>query len=107
MQDVLVFLVKAYLKLVLGYFSEISHCKVDFHNVCVELYQISMEIKMILEQEIIKLVKLSAAKGVGDVSFSSPWISIRSRSLISIKCISKLTKYIGQLFISIITPTEF
>jgi len=31
-----------------------------------------MEIKMILEQEIIKLVKLSAAKGVGDISFSSP-----------------------------------
>jgi len=31
-----------------------------------------------------KLVKLSAAKSVKDVSFSSPRISCRSRSLISI-----------------------
>ena len=62
---------------------------------------------MTLEQEIIELVRLSATEGVGDVGFSSPWISIRFGSLISIKSISKLAKYIGQLFISIITPTGF
>ena len=62
---------------------------------------------MALEQEIIKLVRLSAAKSVENVGFSSPWISIGSRSLIRIKGVSKLTKYFGQLFISIITPTGF
>ena len=62
---------------------------------------------MTLEQEIIELVKLSATKSVENIGFSSLWISIRSRSLISIKCVSKSTKYISQLFISIITPIEF
>jgi len=62
---------------------------------------------MTLEQEIIEFVRLSATEGVGDPGFSSPWISIRSRSLISIKYVSKLAKYISQLFISIITPTGF
>jgi len=66
-----------------------------------------MEIQVILKQEIIELVRLSATESVGDMGFSSPWISIRSGSLISIKCISKLAKYIGQLFISIITLMEF
>ena len=58
-----------------------------------------------MEQEIIKLVRLSAAESVGDVSFSSPWISIGSGSLIRIKSVSKSAKYFGQLFISIITLT--
>ena len=58
---------------------------------------------MTLEQEIIKLVKLSTTKSIGDADFSSPWISIGSRSLIRIKYVSKLAKYIGQLFISILT----
>ena len=49
MQDVLVFLVKAYLKPVLGYSSKIGHCKVDFCNVCVELSQISTEVEVVLE----------------------------------------------------------
>jgi len=40
----LVFLVEAYLKLVLGYSSKIGYCKVDFHNVYVELCWISAEI---------------------------------------------------------------
>jgi len=62
---------------------------------------------MALEQEIIELVRLSVAKSVGDVGFSSPYISIRSGSLIRIKSISKLAKYFGQLFISIITLTVF
>jgi len=44
LQNALVFLVEPHLKLVLGYSSEISHCEVDFHNVHVELYWISMEI---------------------------------------------------------------
>jgi len=62
---------------------------------------------MTLEQEIIELVRLSATESVGDVGFSSPCISIRSRSLIRIKSISKSTKYFGQLFISIIAPMGF
>ena len=62
---------------------------------------------MTLKQEIIKLVKLSAAESVGDVGFSLPCISIGTRSLIRIKCVSKSAKYIGQLFISIITPMGF
>ena len=44
MKNALVFLVKAYLKLVLGYSNKIGYCKVDFCNVYVELYQISMKI---------------------------------------------------------------
>ena len=44
MEDALVFLVEAHLKLVLGYSSKVGHCEVDFHNVCVELHQISTEI---------------------------------------------------------------
>jgi len=44
LQDALVFLVEPYLKPVLDYFSEISYCEVDFHNVHVKLYWISMEI---------------------------------------------------------------
>jgi len=62
---------------------------------------------MALEQEIIELVGLSAAESVRDMGFSSPWISIGSGSLIRIKSVSKLAKYFGQLFISIIAPTGF
>ena len=45
---------------------------------------------MALEQEIIKLVRLNAAEGVRDMGFSSPCISIGTRSLIRIKSVSKL-----------------
>jgi len=31
-----------------------------------------MKVEMILKQEIIELVRLSATKNVGDISFSSP-----------------------------------
>jgi len=62
---------------------------------------------MALEQEIIELVRLSATESVGDTGFSSPWISIGSRSLIRIKGVSKSAKYFSQLFISIIALTEF
>ena len=62
---------------------------------------------MVLEQEIIELVRLSTAESVGNAGFSSPWISIRSGSLIRIKCVSKSAKYFGQLFINIITPIGF
>ena len=72
LQDTLVFLVEAHLKPVLGYSSEISHCEVDFYNVCIELYQISVEIQVTLKQESTKLIKLSTTKGVRDVGFSSP-----------------------------------
>jgi len=48
-----------------------------------------------LEQEIIELVRLSATESVRDVSFSSPCISIRTGSLIRVKCVSKLAEYVG------------
>ena len=44
---------------------------------------------MALEQKIIKLVRLNAAEGVRNMGFSSPCISIGTRSLIRIKSISK------------------
>ena len=62
---------------------------------------------MTLKQEIIELIRLSIAKSIGNAGFSSPWVSIRTRGLISIKSISKLAKYVSQLFISIVTPMEF
>jgi len=62
---------------------------------------------MILEQEIIKLVRLNTAEDVRDMGFSFSCISIKYRSLISIKSVSKLAKCINQLFISIIAPMEF
>ena len=73
LQDALVFLVETYLKPVLSYSSKMSYYKVDFCNVCVELYEISIKVKMILEQEIIELIeliKLSTAKSVRDMDFS-------------------------------------
>ena len=62
---------------------------------------------MALEQEIIELVRLSAAESVGNAGFSSSCISIWSRSPIRIKSISKLAKYFSQFFISIIAPIGF
>jgi len=72
LEDALVFLVEAHLKPVLGYSSKIGHCKVDFRDVRVELCWISTEIQPALKQEIIELVRLSAAESVGDTGFSSP-----------------------------------
>ena len=62
---------------------------------------------MTLKQEIIELVRLSAAEDIGDAGFSSSCISIGTRSLIRIKYVSKLAEYHGQLFISIIAPKGF
>ena len=62
---------------------------------------------MTLKQEIIELVRLSATESIRDAGFSSSYISIRNRSLIRIKCVSKSAKYFGQLFISIIAPIRF
>jgi len=62
---------------------------------------------MVLEQEIIELVRLSATEGVGDVGFSFPSISIGTGSLIRIKSVSKSAKYFSQLFISVIAPMGF
>ena len=45
---------------------------------------------MTLEQEIIEFVRLSTTKDIGDTGFSSSCISIGIRSLIRIKCVSKL-----------------
>ena len=54
-----------------------------------------------------KIVRLSAAESIRDVGFSSPCISIRTGSLIRVKSISESTKYISQLFISILALMEF
>ena len=62
---------------------------------------------MTLEQEIIKLVRLSAAEDVGNTGFSFSYISIGTGSLIRIKCVSKSAEYFRQLFISILTSTGF
>ena len=62
---------------------------------------------MTLEQKIIELVKLSATEDIRDMGFSSSYISIETRSLIRIKCVSKSAEYFGQLFISILTSTGF
>ena len=69
LQNTLVFLVKAHFKPVLGDSSEIGYYEIDFCNVCIELYKIITEVETILKQEIIKLVRLSTAKSVGDVGF--------------------------------------
>ena len=58
-------------------------------------------------QEIIELVRLSATESVRDAGFSSSCTSIGARSLIRVKSVSKLAKYLGQLFISIIALTGF
>ena len=96
-----------YLKPVLDNSSEISYCKINFCNVCVELCRISIKVEITLKQKITKLVRLSTAKDIGDVDFSSSGISIRTRGLISIKSVCKLTKYVSQLLISIITLIRF
>ena len=62
---------------------------------------------MTLKQKIIELVKLSAAEDIRDIGFSSFCISIRTRSMIRIKSVSRSAEYIGQLFISIIALTGF
>ena len=62
---------------------------------------------MILKQEIIELVRLNIAEDIGNISFSSPYISIRTGSLLRIKCVSKLAEYVGQFFISIIALIGF
>ena len=62
---------------------------------------------MVLEQEIIELVRLSAAEDVRDTGFSSSSISTGTGSLIRIKSVSESAKYFGQLFISIIALTVF
>ena len=66
-----------------------------------------MEVKIILKQEIIELVRLSVAESVIDVGFNFSQINIRTRGLISYKCVCKLTKYVDQLLISIITIIKF
>jgi len=71
LQNALVFLIEAYFKPVLDNSSEIGYCKINFCNIYVKLHRISIEIKMILKQEIIELVRLSAAESVENVGFSS------------------------------------
>ena len=62
---------------------------------------------MTLKEEIIELVGLSATEHFRNVGFGSPCISIRTEGLIRVKIISELTKYVDQLFISILILTGF
>ena len=65
MQNILGFLVKIYLKSVLGDFSEISHYEIDFCKVYVKLHKISIEIEMILKiQEELKPISLTLSVGL-------------------------------------------
>ena len=60
------------------------------------MHRIDIKVETTLKQKIIKLVRLSTTKSIGNTSFSSPWISIRTGSLISIKSVCKSTKYVSQ-----------
>jgi len=53
-------------------FSKIGHCEINFCNAYVKLHGISTEVEITLKQDIIELVRLSAAESVRDVSFSFP-----------------------------------
>jgi len=75
LKDTLIFLVKAYLKLVLGNSQKINYCKVYLWNVYIELYRIFMEVQIALEWEIIKLVRLSITKDIRNMCFSFSKIS--------------------------------
>jgi len=48
-EDFLFFLVESYFELFLNDASEIGHCKVDLHNICYELCQISIKVKTVLK----------------------------------------------------------
>ena len=63
LQDALVFLVKAHLKPVLGYSSEVDHYEVDFCNIHIKLCKISTEVEATLEQKVIKLVSVRIEDG--------------------------------------------
>jgi len=54
---------------------------------------------MTLKQEIIEFVKLSTTEGVRDAGFSSPWISIMTGGLISIKSIGKSSTLANYLLV--------
>ena len=56
LKNVLVFLVEIYLKLVLANSRKIHYYKVNFCNICIEIYRICMKLKAILDKEIIELV---------------------------------------------------
>ena len=43
-ENLLLFLIKFYLKLVLYYTSKIDYCKVDLYNIRCKLYQVSIEV---------------------------------------------------------------
>ena len=71
LQNALVFLVKVYLKPVLDNSSKVGYYEVDFCDVYIKLHGISAEVEITLEQEIIKLVRLSTTEDVIDISFIS------------------------------------
>jgi len=58
LQDTLIFLVEAHLKLVLSDSSKISYCKINFYIVCIELYRIGMEVKTTLDVKLGVLLKV-------------------------------------------------
>ena len=71
MKDTLVFLFETHLKPVLGYFRKIDYCKIDLGNIYIKLYKIFIEVKVILKQKFIELVRLSDIKYIENIGFSS------------------------------------
>ena len=72
LQDILVFLIEAHLKLVLSNFYKVGYYKVDFYNVHIKLHGIGVKVEVILKQEIIELVRLNTVKSVSDAGFGFP-----------------------------------
>ena len=71
MQNALIFLVEAYLELVLGDSSKICYYEVDFYNVHIKLHRVYTKVEITLEQKIIKLIKLSIVEDISSIDFSS------------------------------------
>ena len=87
LENIPIFLVKAYLKPVLNNSREIGHYKINFYNIHIELYRACIDVQTILKQKIIKLVRLSTTKDVKNIGFNFSEISYWTRSLLSILAI--------------------
>ena len=97
MKNALILLVKTYFKLILGNSRKIHYHKIDLCNIYIKLCKVCVEVKIILEQEIIKLVKLSLStiKSISSIGSSSSKIKYKTGSLINIKSVSNITEDIS------------
>ena len=64
MTNTLFFLVEANFKLVLGHSNQTSHCKVNLYNIYRELHQVSIEIKLALEDKAIQPLMFNTTENV-------------------------------------------